>query len=128
MSKSKFYKTQSEVRVALEKLVSLTKEKSTFLTDTLQETKPPAKLLTPKCRDISYLDLPLSCLEYMWLGCDNASIKQKILAKAAYLIKVNESNHPRFNMLFTLEENMMVLEEEETDSINRYLTNKGGLL
>ena len=128
MAKKEYYGSDNELQVGIEKLVGLTKEKATFITDALQESKPPAKLLSRACRDLSYMDLPLTCLEYMWIGCEGASIKQKIFAKAAYLLRVNEKNHPRVKMLFTLEENMKVLGKDEEDSLNKYMTKKGGLI
>ena len=128
MAKKEYYGSRNELQVGIEKLVGLTKEKATFITDALQESKPPAKLLSKACRGLSYMDLPMTCLEYMWIGCEEASIKQKIFAKSAYLLRVNEKNHPRVKILFTREENMMVLKKDEEDSLNNYMTRRGGLL
>jgi hypothetical protein len=117
MSKKEYYSSHSEQEVGLKKLVGMDKTMSTMLVDILKESKPPQEMLSKGCRNLSYMEIPLSCLEYLWIGCSNASIKNKIMAKAAYLSRVNEHNHPRRKMLFTLAENQEVLKIDEENML-----------
>lgn len=117
--KTKYFESEAEKEVMVSKLTSLTKEKATLLYEAIKADKPAARLLTEKCRNLTYLEIPLKCLEYLWTGCENADLKTRLKAKASYLVRVNEHNHPRAKLLFDLDENMKVLSKDEALILGR---------
>ena len=121
--KSNYYESETEKRVAIVKLIELDKAKATLLYENIKDDKPYNKLISEKCRNLSYLDIPLKCLEYLWIGCKKADLKTKLKSKASYLVRINEDNHPRKHLLFSLEENMKVITEDETKVLSKLYGN-----
>ncbi len=119
MAKKKYYESSIEFTLGLKKLVEMDKEKATLIFDRIREDAPPHRLLSKGCRVKKYQDLPLSCLEYIWIGAKTATMMERLKAKSCYLVRVNEHNNPRKHMLFTLEENQQIIDGDEEVLIER---------
>jgi len=123
MGKKKYYISESEKKVAYVKLFTMDEEKATMLFETFKLKNPPQRLLANSVRGMSYNDVPLSTLEYLWIGCEKSDLKTRIRAKASYLVRCNEYNHPRLKLMLSYRENMDVLRMDE----NILLKTKSGL-
>jgi len=119
MGKKKYYNSASEEKIVLKKLVGLDKEKATYLYDATCDGKPPQRLMQKRCRDLTFIDIPLMCLEYIWIGCESSTIKDRLLAKASYLVRINDDTNPRKHLLFTLDENMEVVKDDENEMLEK---------
>lgn len=115
--KEKYYSSSSELKLATVKLKSMDKKSANMLFGSIKDKTPPQNLLCKQQRGLSYMDVSLSSLEYLWFGAKSSSMKNRICAKAAYLCRANELNHPRRKLLFNYAENMWVVGEEETKMI-----------
>ena len=120
MSKKKYYESDSEKEIVIKKLVNLNKEKATYLYDATCSGQPPQRLMQKKCLGLTFIEIPLKCLEYIWIGCKSASLKNRLLAKAAYLVRVNNDTNPRKHLLFTLDENMEVAKADEAEMLKAF--------
>ena len=110
---AKYYTTDTELNMALGKLLKMTNTQRQLVYDSNKDTMPPQNLLAKSQRDKNYNELSMKALEYLWFGSKKASITQRIIAKAIYNQKIDDETNPRAKMLFTLEENQMVCEQEE---------------
>lgn len=117
--KEKYYSSSIELEMAIVKLKSMDEKSATMLFGSIKDKTPPQNLLCKQQRGLSYSDVSLSSLEYLWFGAKSSSMKNRICAKAAYLCRANEYNHPRKKMLFDYAENMWVVKEEETKMISK---------
>jgi hypothetical protein len=115
--KEKYYSSSKELEMAIVKLKSMDEEAATMLFGSIKDKTPPQSLLCKQQRGLSYSDVSLSSLEYLWFGAKSSSMKNRICAKASYLCRANEHNHPRKKMLFNYSENIWVVKEEETKMI-----------
>ena len=113
MSKSTYYTASTEKKAALTKLISMDEKAATMLYGRIKDDKLPSQLVSTNQRKKTFEDAAFKTLEYLWLGSNKANWNIKLKAKAAYLVRTNEHDHPRLDMLFTYEENMEILREEE---------------
>ena len=120
MSKKEYYESAAERKIMINKIMKLDKAKATLLHDAASEDKPPQNILSKGCRGLTFMEIPLSCLEYVWIGSTKAKLKDRLLAKAAYQIRINEDTNPRKHLLFDLEENMYVVKEDEVVMLKEF--------
>jgi hypothetical protein len=113
MSKTEYYQSSSELEMAIVKLKSMDEVSASMLYGNIENDTPPNKLLSAKQRDKTFKEVSLTALEYLWIGCTKSDMKIRISAKAAYLARCTEDNHPRKKLLFTYRENMFVVNTDE---------------
>ena len=113
MSKKEFYASENEKIVALDKLINMDEKQATMLYSRVSGNKIPSELVSVAQRSKTYEQASLKTLEYLWIGSKKANWNIKLSAKAAYLVRTNEHDHPRMDMLFTYEENMAILKKDE---------------
>jgi len=115
--KAKYYQSANVEKIALKKLVEMSTQQATQLHEATKDEIPHQKLLTMAARKKSFSELSFKSLEYLWIGCEKSDLKIRLMAKAAYLSRVNEDNNPTKHLLFTLEENMEALAADEKEMI-----------
>jgi len=111
--KDTYYKSEVEKNMALKKLCTMTKDTATELYELSKDKFPVQSLVVVHDRNKPYSEVRMKTLEYLWFGSKKASVKIRLYAKAAYLLRLDDETNPRKHLLFSLDEVKELAKAEE---------------